>query len=238
MNLEKKPKPYPITPDQVWEAYKLVKGKGGSLGIDGVTIDDIGANPEKHLYSVWNRLASGSYMPLAVKRQEIPKDNGKVRILGIPTIKDRIAQMVITREIESIVEPCFHDNSFGYRPNRNVHQAIEQARKNCWNYAWSQLQRYWVERCFDDAKNELGLSHLQVRKWISWHHHCTLVMLACLLLLKAKLEKVKKFPLMSVRGARILMIVSLFGTKEQYEERLGQMRKRHKKRKYDIDRYE
>ena len=136
MNLEKKSKPYPITREQVWEAYKLVKGKGESPGIDGITIDDIGANPEKHLYPVWNRLASGSYMPPAVKRQEIPKDDGKVRILGIPTIKDRIAQTVITKELESIVEPRFHDNSFGYRPNRNAHQAIEQARKNCWNYAW------------------------------------------------------------------------------------------------------
>jgi SRSO17 transposase len=108
----------------------------------------------------------------------------------------------------------------------------------CQEYAWFQSQRYWVERCFDDAKNELGLSDHQVRKWIGWHHHHTLVMLACLLLLKAKLDKVEDFPLMSVRDARIIMIVSLFGTEEQYEERLEQMRNRHKKRKYDIDRYD
>lgn len=136
MNLEKESKPYPITQEQVWEAYKLVKGKGETPGIDGITIEDIGGNPKKHLYPVWNRLASGSYLPAAVKRKEIPKGEGKVRILGIPTIKDRIAQTVIAKELELIVEPRFSKNSFGYRPNRDAHQALEQTRKNCWNYAW------------------------------------------------------------------------------------------------------
>jgi RNA-directed DNA polymerase len=136
MNLFKKPKPYPITKEQVWEAFELVRQKGEAPGVDGITIEDIEANPEKHLYPVWNRLASGSYFSPAVKRQEIPKGEGKVRILGIPTIKDRVAQMVITKELEVITEPKFSDNSFGYRPNRNAHQAIEQARKNCWQYAW------------------------------------------------------------------------------------------------------
>jgi group II intron reverse transcriptase/maturase len=136
MNLEKKSKPYPITREQVWEAYKLVKGKGETPGIDGITIEDIGRNPKKHLYPVWNRLASGSYMPPAVKQKEIPKGEGKVRILGIPTIKDRIAQAVIAKELESVAEPKFSNNSFGYRPNRDAHQAIGQTRKNCWQYAW------------------------------------------------------------------------------------------------------
>ena len=136
MNLDKKSKPYPITKEQVWEAYKLVKGKGEAPGIDGISIEDISKNPEKHLYPVWNRLASGSYFPPAVRRHEIPKGEGKVRTLGIPTIKDRVAQMVITKELEKIVDTRFSDNSFGYRPNRNAHQAIEQARKNCWQNAW------------------------------------------------------------------------------------------------------
>jgi SRSO17 transposase len=109
---------------------------------------------------------------------------------------------------------------------------------SCKEYAWYQSQRYWVERCFDDAKNELGMSDYQVRKWIAWHHHHSLVMLACLMLLKARLEQVEDFPLMSVRDARIMMIISLFGTKDQYRQRLEQMKKRHEKRKYDIDRYD
>jgi len=136
MNLEKKSKPYPITEEQVWEAYKLVKGKGNAPGVDGICIDDISRNPGKHLYPVWNRLASGSYFAPAVKRHEISKEDGSKRILGIPTIKDRVAQTVIAKELELIVEPRFHNNSFGYRPNRDAHQAIEQARTNCWKYAW------------------------------------------------------------------------------------------------------
>jgi len=136
MNLEKKSKPYPITEEQVWEAYKLVKGKGDTPGVDGISIDDISRNPGKHLYPVWNRLASGSYFAPAVKRHEIFKEDGSKRTLGIPTIKDRIAQTVIAKELELIVEPRFHNNSFGYRPNRDAHQAIEQARLNCWKYAW------------------------------------------------------------------------------------------------------
>ena len=136
MTLEKKSKPYPITEEQVWEAYKLVKGKGDAPGVDGITIDDISRNPEKHLYPVWNRLASGSYFAPPVKRHEISKEDGSKRTLGIPTIKDRIAQTVIAKELGLIVEPRFHNNSFGYRPNRDAHQAIEQARTNCWKYAW------------------------------------------------------------------------------------------------------
>lgn len=136
MNLEKKSKPYPITEKQVWEAYKLVKGKGDTPGVDGICIDDISRNPEKHLYPVWNRLASGSYFAPAVKRHEISKEDGSRRTLGIPTIKDRIAQTVIAKELELIAEPRFHTSSFGYRPNRDAHQAIDQASVNCWKYAW------------------------------------------------------------------------------------------------------
>ncbi len=136
MILERKPRPYPITIEQVWEAFKLVRRKGEAPGVDGITIDTIAVNQEKHLYPVWNRLSSGSYFPDAVKRQEIPKGDGKTRILGIPTIKDRVAQMVITKELEEIVEPRFSNSSYGYRPKRNAHQAIEEARKNCWQYAW------------------------------------------------------------------------------------------------------
>jgi group II intron reverse transcriptase/maturase len=136
MNFEEKSKSYPITKKQVWEAFKLVKSNGGSAGVDGISVAEISKAPEKHLYPIWNRLASGSYFPQAVKRVEIPKSDGKVRKLGIPTVKDRVAQMVITRELEEIMEPLFSDNSFGYRPNKSAHQAVEQARTNCWEYAW------------------------------------------------------------------------------------------------------
>jgi SRSO17 transposase len=104
-------------------------------------------------------------------------------------------------------------------------------------YAYFQAQRYWVERTFDDCKNELGMSDYQIRKWIGWHHHQSLVMLASLFLLKEKIESENEFPLMSVRDARILIIIELFGTEEQYNKRLEQMKIRHYKRKKDIDRY-
>jgi len=136
MMFKEKSKSYPITKEQVWEAFKLVKSKGGSAGVDGITIKQIAKNPQKHLYPVWNRLASGSYFPPAVKRVEIAKSDGGVRKLGIPTVKDRVAQMIISKELEEIVEPVFSENSFGYRPNKNAHQAVEQARTNCWKFAW------------------------------------------------------------------------------------------------------
>jgi SRSO17 transposase len=104
-------------------------------------------------------------------------------------------------------------------------------------YAYFQAQRYWVERTFDDSKNELGMSDYQIRKWIGWHHHQSLVMLAALFLLKEKIENETEFPLMSIRDARILIIIELFGTKEQYAKRLEQMKIRHYHRQKDIDRY-
>ena len=103
-------------------------------------------------------------------------------------------------------------------------------------YAYFVAQRYWVERTFDDSKNELGMSDYQVRKWLGWHHHHALVFMAGLFLLKRKLEFEDSAPLMSMRDARILMIVSMFGTKEEIKNRLKQMETRHINRQYDIDR--
>jgi SRSO17 transposase len=104
-------------------------------------------------------------------------------------------------------------------------------------YAYFQIQRYWIERTFDDNKNELGMSDYQIRNWIGWHHHQSLVMLASIFLLKEKIENEKEYPLMSTRDARILIMFELFGTKEQYKLRLEQMKIRHMQRKKDIDRH-
>jgi hypothetical protein len=101
-------------------------------------------------------------------------------------------------------------------------------------YGWFQAQRYWVERTFDDAKNELCMSDYQV--WKGWHHHHALVFMAGLFLLKCKLDFEQEAPLMSVRDARILMIVSLFGTDQEIQDRIDQMEVRHRKRQYNIDR--
>jgi SRSO17 transposase len=104
-------------------------------------------------------------------------------------------------------------------------------------YAWFQAQRDWVERCFDDAKNELGMSDYQVRKWRSWHHHHALVLMACLFVLLHKLRYREEIPLLSVRDARLLIIARLWGTEAQVNMRIEQMMRRHKKRKQDIARY-
>jgi len=104
-------------------------------------------------------------------------------------------------------------------------------------YSYFQSQRYWVERCFEDAKSELGLSDYQVRKWLSWHHHHSLVMMACLFIMKLKLDNKTEYPLLSVRDARILMIVKMFGNEDDFKRRLEQMFIRHQKRQANIDRY-
>jgi hypothetical protein len=102
-------------------------------------------------------------------------------------------------------------------------------------YAYFQIQRYWVERTFDDAKNELGMSDYQVRKWNGWHHHA-LVLMAQLFLLKQKIANQQDAPIMSLRDARILIITNLFDTSQNKETRSEQMKKRHIKRQKDIDR--
>jgi RNA-directed DNA polymerase len=120
----------------VWEAYKKVKANKGSAGVDRVSLEEYEIKLEDNLYKLWNRLSSGSYFPLAVKEVEIPKGEGKTRKLGIPTVGDRIAQMVIKMYIEPRLEAVFHDSSYGYRPGRNQHMAIERAKVNCWKYDW------------------------------------------------------------------------------------------------------
>ena len=137
MNLFNETKTIPISREQVWSAWKKVRSNGGSYGIDKITINEINNNPAKYLYPVWNRLASGSYFPPAVREKEIPKDGGKVRKLGIPTVKDRVAQMVIREELEQILEPKFSKNSFAYRPNKSAHDALEQCKRNCQRYKWA-----------------------------------------------------------------------------------------------------
>ena len=104
-------------------------------------------------------------------------------------------------------------------------------------YAYFVAQRYWVERSFDNAKNELAMSDFQTRKWKAWHHHHSLMLLASLFIMKQQIDNQEEAPLLSFRDARILIILQVFGTQEEIDLRLKQMEKRHEKRKYDIERY-
>lgn len=93
-------------------------------------------NLKDNLYKIWNRMSSGSYIPPPVKLVEIPKPNGGTRPLGIPTVGDRIAQMVVVLTLEPQLDPLFHEDSYGYRSNKSAHQAINKAREMCWKHNW------------------------------------------------------------------------------------------------------
>ena len=120
----------------VWEAYKKVRSNKGSSGIDEVSIERFDANHQKYLYKLWNRMSSGSYFPPPVKEVEIFKKDGKTRSLGVPTIMDRVGQMVVKMYIEPRLESIFSNNSYGYRPKKSAHQALASVRENCWKQDW------------------------------------------------------------------------------------------------------
>jgi group II intron reverse transcriptase/maturase len=129
-------KPFCIAKREVWEAYKRVKANQGAAGVDGQSIEEFEEDLSNNLYRIWNRMSSGSYVPPPVRRVDIPKGEGRTRPLGIPTVSDRIAQMVVKRYLEPILDPLFHVDSYGYRPGRSAHQALSVARQRCWRYDW------------------------------------------------------------------------------------------------------
>ena len=126
-------KPYNISKKAVVMAYRRVKANKGTYGIDEQSIEDFEKNLQDNLYKLWNRMSSGTYFPKPVKAVAIPKKNGGKRILGIPTVEDRIAQMVAKLYFEPNVERIFYEDSYGYRPNKSAIQALEVTRKRCWN---------------------------------------------------------------------------------------------------------
>jgi RNA-directed DNA polymerase len=129
-------KPFSISKRLVWEAYQRVKANQGAPGVDGCSIEDFEADLKNNLYRIWNRMSSGSYFPPPVLAVEIPKSHGGVRILGVPTVADRIAQTVVAMELEKQVEPKFHPDSYGYRPRRSALDAVATCRQRCWKYDW------------------------------------------------------------------------------------------------------
>jgi RNA-directed DNA polymerase len=127
-----KTKPYKIPKRLVYEAYKKVKANKGAAGVDNITLTQFEENLKNNLYKIWNRMSSGSYFPPSVKAVEIPKKNREIRTLGIPTVADRIAQMVVKMKFENKVEKYFLQDSYGYRPGKSAHGAIDITRKRCW----------------------------------------------------------------------------------------------------------
>lgn len=130
-------KPFDISKRDVWDAWLKVKENQGAPGVDGQSIADFEKDLKNNCYKVWNRMSSGSYFPPPVRAVEIAKSHGDgVRMLGIPTVADRIAQTVVARHLEERVEQVFHPDSYGYRPGRSALDAVETARRRCWEYDW------------------------------------------------------------------------------------------------------
>jgi len=131
-----KAKPFSISKQVVWEAWQKVKANQGAAGVDKESIADFEKKLKNNLYRIWNRMSSGTYFPPPVLMVNIPKATGGERTLGIPTVGDRVAQMVAKMYLEPVVEPQFHENSYGYRPKKSAIEAVEQARQRCWRNDW------------------------------------------------------------------------------------------------------
>ena len=155
-----KTKPYDISKQTVWEAYTRVKANKGAAGVDEETIGEFEKDLKGNLYKIWNRMSSGSYFPPAVKAVEIPKKSGGVRILGIPTVSDRVAQMVVKMHFEPKVEPIFAADSYGYRSGKSAIDALRITRERCWRYDW--VIELDIRKLFDRIDH--GLLMKAVRK--------------------------------------------------------------------------
>ena len=163
-------KPYDIPKALVWEAYLSVKAKGGSAGIDQESIVQFEGNLSNNLYKLWNRMCSGCYFPPPVKGVPIPKKSGGVRMLGVPTVADRVAQTVaqtvVKQLLEPVIDPVFHPNSYGYRPGRSAHDAIAMVRRRSWEYDW--VVEFDIKGLFDNIDHELLLRALRKRCQTPW----------------------------------------------------------------------
>lgn len=159
-------KPYEISKQVVLDAYKSVKRNKGSAGIDEVDIEAFEKNLKGNLYKIWNRMSSGSYFPPPVRAVEIPKKTGGIRRLGIPTVEDRVAQMVVKMYLEPKIEPIFHKDSYGYRPNKSALDAIGQARQRCWKYDY--VIEFDIKGLFDNIDHALLTKALKFHTEESW----------------------------------------------------------------------
>ena len=148
-----KSKPYEIARHQVMAAYKRIKANKGAAGVDDESIEEFESDLKNNLYKLWNRMSSGSYFPMPVKGVEIPKKSGGKRLLGVPTITDRIAQMTALLYLEPQVEPIFSGDSYGYRPNKSAIDAVGVTRERCWKYDW--LIEFDIKGLFDNIDHKL-----------------------------------------------------------------------------------
>ena len=160
-------KPFDISKREVWEAYEKVKANKGAPGVDGCSIDEFEKDLKNNLYKIWNRMSSGSYFPPPVLAVEIPKPHGGgTRILGVPTVADRIAQTVAARRLEEKVEPIFHPDSYGYRPARSALDAVGRCRERCWRYDW--VIDLDIQKFFDSVPWHLIVKAVEAHTDVPW----------------------------------------------------------------------
>ena len=159
-------KPFTIEKRRVYEAYKAVKSNKGAAGVDGQTIEQFEANLKGNLYKIWNRMSSGTYFPPPVRAVSIPKKSGGERILGVPTVSDRIAQMVVKQLIEPDLDPIFLPNSYGYRPRKSALDAVGVTRERCWKYDW--VLEFDIKGLFDNINHELLLRAVRKHVKCKW----------------------------------------------------------------------
>jgi len=160
-------KPFGISKRAVWEAWEKVKANKGAPGVDEVTIAEFESDLKNNLYKIWNRLSSGTWFPPPVRAVEIPKFHGKgTRILGVPSVGDRVAQTVVAGVIEARAEPVFHPDSYGYRPGRSALDAIATCRRRCWENDW--IIDLDVQKFFDTMPWDLAVRAIQAVTDLPW----------------------------------------------------------------------
>jgi RNA-directed DNA polymerase len=159
-------KPFKIDKRLVYEAYKAVKSNAGAAGVDGETIEQFEADLQNNLYKLWNRMSSGSYFPPPVRAVSIPKKSGGQRILGVPTVADRVAQMVVKQLIEPDLEPIFLADSYGYRPRKSALDAVGVTRQRCWKYDW--VLEFDIKGLFDNIDHALLLRAIRKHVTCKW----------------------------------------------------------------------
>ncbi len=180
-------KSFEIPKQLVWKAFQQVKANGGSAGVDGEVIAEFEGNLRANLYKLWNRMSSGCYFPPPVKGVPIPKKSGGTRMLGVPTVSDRVAQTVVKMVLEPLLEPIFDRDSYGYRPGRSALDAVELVRRRSWKYDW--VAEFDIKALFDTIDHELLLR--AVRK------HCSVPWV------RLYIERWLKAPMQTADGSRV-----------------------------------
>jgi group II intron reverse transcriptase/maturase len=159
-------KPFHIEKRWVYEAYQAIRSNGKAAGVDGQTLEQFEADLSGNLYKIWNRMSSGTYFPPPVRAVPIPKKSGGERILGVPTVADRVAQMVVKRAIEATLESVFLADSYGYRPNKSALDAVGATRERCWKYDW--VLEFDIRGLFDNIDHELLLRAVRKHVTCKW----------------------------------------------------------------------